>query len=141
MPVDHNVDTDSRLIFAIVNGNITLDELLGHLASLENDPRIEPGYSRLLDRRGVIGQALTDDEEERLAAAAAETGRRLGISRTAIVMPADFGPQSNWIRLASQHFGDDNLRHFNHIRDALKWLKTICRPDTPQTSESAPTSG
>jgi len=116
--IDSQIDTQRRLVFTTVQGDIDLAAALDHTDRLRAHPDFDPAMNQLFDMRAVGQISLTADDLRTIAAA-----NVLGPGvRRAVVAPTDlsFGVarQLEFFLTPAGH----EVQVFRDIDEARQWL-------------------
>lgn len=117
MPVAFTIDTRG-VIRTRCTGNVTLDEVLDHLRTLEEDPWRPGRADVLLD----LSEADSLPESGQIRAVGGELGMRMRFGACAIVTPSDalFGMMRMFEAVAQEHFRAIHV--FRTAAEAEAWL-------------------
>jgi len=121
MPVERRIDPAGRVVILTVTGDIDDRDLLGLADHLEDEPRVDPDFSLLIDLREAHGQKVTSAGVYRLVE---RTLIMSATSRRAVVVDSDlgFGMTRMYEMLRTNRGGAPRV--FRDYDDALRWVTT-----------------
>jgi hypothetical protein len=67
MPYSYFLDTDRRIVFSRIWGQLTDDDVISHAKGLGEDPRFSSGFSQVIDFRAMTEMQLTTHGVRKLA--------------------------------------------------------------------------
>ncbi|HEY5228699.1 MAG TPA: hypothetical protein VIJ19_09165 [Opitutaceae bacterium] len=128
MPATYRIDAEKRRVFTSMDGVLTYREATSLIAKMGADPLFNPAYTELSDLREVTSVEMTMDQIAELAALRvfARTSRRAIVATN----PLYFG----MARMYESHHeasSGGNVRVFSEMAEALLWIDSGARPDTP----------
>ena len=117
MPADYKIDKTRRIVFSVLSGILTNDDIIGHQQRLACDPDFGPGFSQLVDARGVSDMKITRHGIQSITSANLY-GRG---SRRAIVAtdPAIYGMARMFEMMRN---GEEEIEVFGDANRARDWL-------------------
>src|SRR4051812_35320263 len=120
-PVSFRIDANRRLVFIQVRENVPSGEVVGIYARIFRDVRYQPGYSLVVDRRGLKEPPTAETVRavvDFLRQHAAETRA----CRMAIVTDED-APRAAWraAEMLAGHYTSVELRVFDDVEAAEFW--------------------
>jgi hypothetical protein len=119
MPASYRIDLPAGVVYSVLAGHVTNEELLAKHERMSVDPDFRPTMNHVIDTRGVTSVSVT------------ALGVRL-VTMTSIFGPgsrraliaADANPSSGYVRmfqaLRSQSGADTKI--FSTVDDAYRWL-------------------
>jgi hypothetical protein len=121
-PIDYTIHTSSRVVAITSHEDPSIEEWIAVLEAVLADPKFEPGFVFLSDRRAVTAPASTSFIEQ-AAAYLSERPAVFGGSRWAILVdtPGSYG----MARMGQAIVNDQSsleVRIFRDPADALMWL-------------------
>ena len=119
MPASYRIDLRAGVVFTVVEGHVTNEELLDHQQRMSTDPDFRSTMNHVIDTRGVTSVSVT------------ALGVRLVASRSIFapnsrraIIAGDANPFYGYVRmfqtLRSQSGGD--IKIFSTVEDAHCWL-------------------
>jgi hypothetical protein len=119
MSVNHEIDSERRIIFVTVRGEFRDEDLLSIYDRLRAEPKLEPDFGLLIDLRHAAGRSVTMSGVQTLIK------RPLLLSpgaRRAIVVETDLG--FGMSRMYELSRGDlvQTIRVFRDVEKAERWL-------------------
>jgi hypothetical protein len=119
MPAFYKIDGAHKLVLSTASGVFTLADALAHHKQLLKDPDFDPRYSQLVDLTHTSKVELSAEDVRILAE------RRVfwPCSRRAILVGDDllFG-LARMFEMPRENAGDDGIRVFRKLDDALDWI-------------------
>ncbi len=116
MPISYEVDAPSQLMVVTLHGVVTTEDIRAIQSALSSGPAFEPGFSQLLDLRGITRMDLSTSDVRRSADASP-----LKEVRRAFVVEEDF--HFGLVRqFGVFRDGVDEVRVFRDIAKARGWL-------------------
>ena len=119
MPASYHIDLRAGVVFTLVEGHVTNEELLAHQQRMSADPDFRPTMNHVIDARAVTATAVTAFGVRVLATPSIFAA---GSRRAIIAGGADnsSGYLNMFKNLRSQS-GED-IRIFSTVEDAHRWL-------------------
>ena len=119
MPASYRIDLRAGVVYSVLEGHVTNEELLAKHRRMSADPDFRPAMNHVIDTRGVTSVSVTA-LGVRLVASTTIFGPG---SRRALIA-GDANPSSGYVRmfqtLRSQSGAD--IKIFSTIEDAYCWL-------------------
>jgi hypothetical protein len=121
MPVNISVDKDARVVYTIIEGAYSADDILGAFDELFQNPDFEPGMNGITDLRKAHS-FLSHGDIIRVAEYLVKNRDKIGQSKTAVLVANDvsFGTTRMF-----QTYADDSsiqTRLFHDISAARRWI-------------------
>ena len=121
MPTSYRIDVRAGVVFSVLEGHITNEELLAHQQRLAADPNLRPTMNHIIDTRGVTSVSVTA-LGIRLVASRTNLGPE---SRRAIIVDSanpssGYGYVRMFQALRSQSGAD--IKIFSTVEDVHRWL-------------------
>jgi hypothetical protein len=117
MPASYHIDVRAGVVFTVLEGHLTNEDLLDHQRRVSADPNFRPSMTHVIDARGVTRMSVTA-----LGLHLLTTRSNLGPGARRALIEGDVS--SVYIRmfqaLRSQSGGD--TRVFSTVEDAYRWL-------------------
>lgn len=125
MPMFYKIDKERGLILASGSGPLTFAEGLAYQGRMLNDPDFDPSFSQIADFSQFSSFDLTAADVRKLA----ERTLFAADSRRAFIVPNDvsFG-LARMFEMMRAHFGEENIRAFRDLDDALDWVLSKDKP-------------
>ena len=119
MPVSYRIDPRAGVVFTVVEGSVTNEELLAHQRRMSADPKFRPTMNHVIDARAVTATAVTAFGVRVLATPSIFAA---GSRRAIIAGGANHssGYLNMFKNLRSQS-GED-IKFFSTVEDAHRWL-------------------
>jgi len=119
MPASYRIDLRAGVVFTLVEGHVTHEELLAHQQRLAADPNLRPTMNHIIDTRGVTSVSVTA-LGIRLVASRTNLGPE---SRRAIIV-GSANPSFDYLRMfeALRHQSSADIKFFSTVEDAHRWL-------------------
>ena len=119
MPAFYRIDLRAGVVFTLVEGHVTNEELLAHQRRMSADPKFRPTMNHVIDARAVTATAVTAFGVRVLATPSIFAA---GSRRAIIVGSASHssGYLHMFKNLRSQS-GED-IQAFSTVEDAHRWL-------------------
>ena len=119
MPASYRIDLRAGVVFTLVEGHVTNEELLAHQRRMSADPDFRPTMNHVIDARAVTATAVTAFGVRVLATPSIfAAGSRRAI--IAGVANHSSGYLNMFKNLRSQS-GED-IKFFSTVEDAHRWL-------------------
>ena len=119
MPASYRIDLRAGVVYSVLEGHVTNEELLAKHRRMSADPDFRPAMNHVIDTRGVTSVSVTA-LGVRLVASTSIFGPG---SRRALIA-GDANPSSGYVRmfqtLRSQSGAD--IKIFSTVEDAYRWL-------------------
>jgi hypothetical protein len=121
MPIDFRIDSERRIVYVEVAGELTVDEVAGYRRRLQSDPAYSDRYDRLVDARQAA-QLFAPADIRRLADLIRQGDHGSAPSKRAVVL-SDMG-----IVMIMQVFQaytrgiPGEYRIFSSVADAERWI-------------------
>src|SRR5215510_11559945 len=117
MPTSYHIDVRAGVVFSILEGHITNEELLGHQQRLSADPDFRPMMNHVIDTRGITGVSVTA-----LGLHLLTTRSNLGPEARRAIIEGDVS--SSYVRMfqALRRQSGADTRVFSTVEDAHRWL-------------------
>lgn len=121
MPVIYEFDVNGKLVRTRCVGNVTLEEVVGHFATLQQDPNC-PNYLDVLLDLAELTSLPNQNELRTVSQTIGKARPRVVFGSCAIVAPRDavFGMMRMFEVFAQQHFRATHV--FRAVSEAEKWL-------------------
>jgi hypothetical protein len=117
MPTSYRIDVRVGVVFSVLDGHITNEELLDHQQRMSSDPAFRRTMNHVIDTRGITGVSVTA-----LGLHLLTTRSNLGPEARRAIIEGDVS--SSYVRmfqvLRSQSGAD--TRVFSSVEDAHRWL-------------------
>jgi hypothetical protein len=119
MPASHHIDVRAGVVFTVLEGHITNEELLEHQQRLSADPNFRPAMNHVIDARSVTDVSVTALGLRLLTAR-----NNLGPGARRAIIEGDTISSYGYLRmfetLRSQSGSDTKI--FSTVEDARRWL-------------------
>jgi hypothetical protein len=117
MPTSYRIDVRAGVVYSVLEGHVTNEELLDHQQRLGADPDFRPTMNHVIDTRGVTDVTLTA-----LGLRVLTTRSNLGPGSRRAIIAGDVGASyvSMFQTLRRQSGAD--VRIFSTMEDAHRWL-------------------
>ena len=119
MPASYHIDVRAGVVFTVLEGHITNEEILDHQHRLSADPNFRPTMNHVIDARGVTDVSVTA-----LGLRLLTTRSNLGPGSRRAIIEGDAIPPYGYLRmfetLRSQSGAD--IKIFSTVEDAHRWL-------------------
>ena len=122
MPIKYEILTDKKLVYAVAEGRVTIDELLDHIRELAADPRYEPPMKKLVDYRNAPVVALSVAESDHFTEAKKAVAHRFTGEVCAIVVKHDIDFGMSRLHGAKAESARIDTNVFRRFEEALSWL-------------------
>ena len=116
MPITYRIDQSARVIFITGNGVVTEEELIANQEALLQDPDCDPAFGRLSDLTGATDFRVS-------AAGMLQAYLNVGVRRAVVASDQPAGTGLAQLIQTARDFGDENLKVFNDLEDARRWLE------------------
>ncbi len=121
MPLSYVVYREHCLVVITASGRVTWKEIRERQEQIKIDPDFNPEFNEIVDLRAVTGFDMTSEHARVLA-------RRMLFSFTSkrafvAANPAVFGVARAWEVFTEYSDNPSQVRLFNDLPSALKWLK------------------
>src|SRR5262245_27841994 len=117
MPTSYRIDARAGVVFSVLEGHITNEELLDHQQRLSADPDFRPTMNHIIDTRGITDLSVTA-----LGLHLLTTRSNMGPQARRAIIEGDVS--SSYVRmfqaLRSQNGAD--TRVFSTVEEAHRWL-------------------
>jgi len=126
MPIEHHIDHGRRIVFAVVHGVMTDQDVFEYQRGVWSDPAVA-GFDEIVDMSDVTEIRMPSSQRVRdLAAVSARMDPPGTSARLAIVAPADFAyglarMYASYRGLQEQ--GSKQVAVFRAMAEAMAWLK------------------
>ena len=117
MPTSYRIDVRAGVVFSVLEGHITNEELLEHQQRMSADPDFKPTMNHLIDTRGITEVSITA-----LGLHLLTTRSNLGPGSRRAIIAGDVG--ASYVRLFQtlrRQSGAD-VKIFSTVEDAHRWL-------------------
>jgi hypothetical protein len=131
MEITRHIDTDKRIMYATVTGEITLDDVRADIERLVTQPVYPPGIPGLIDMRNATSQ-LRADEIQRLAYMVKSHGDVVGRTRRALLVSNDLLYGMYRMFAAYVADGPTEYRVFRDEDEARRWIEEASEPAEKQ---------
>lgn len=129
MPADFFINPEQRMVYSKATGLFGHADALGHMTRLLRHPDFRPEFNQLLDARDIAKVALTADEVRDLAARTVFSAH----SKRAFVTKSDHDfALSRMFGSYREIRGEDGIRCFRTMPEALAWLGIAAEPEPGQ---------
>jgi len=115
MPASYRIDLRAGVVFTLVEGHVTNEELLAHQQRMSADPDFRPTMNQVIDARGVTETSVTAFGVRLVATPSIFAP---GSRRAIIEGVASYARMFQTLRSQS---GED-IRIFSTVEDAHRWL-------------------
>jgi hypothetical protein len=119
MPASYHIDVQAGVVFTMLEGHVTNEDLLDHQHRLSADPKFRPTMHHLIDARGVTAVSVTA-----LGLRLLTTRSNLGPGSRRALIEGDaisaYGPLRMFETLRSESGAD--IKIFSTVEDARRWL-------------------
>src|SRR5262245_55368273 len=118
MPTSYRIDVHAGVVFSVLEGHITNEELLDHQQRMSGDPDFRPTMNHVIDTRGITRVSVTALGLHLLTARS-----NLGPAARRAIIESDVS--SSYVRMFQvlrRQSGADT-RVFSTIEDAHRWLE------------------
>ncbi len=121
MPISYTIDSDQGVVYALVEGTFTLEEMLSTIGKVVQDPKFRKGFAVLSDHRSIVSPATTNQVQSLVRHA--RQFEILAGTKWAIVTTNDlsFGMMRMFSALAETI--PMRIEVFRDYDEALAWLK------------------
>jgi hypothetical protein len=124
MPIHYTLDPIRKLVTTVVEGEITVEEVLQHLAKVGSDPGRGEGWGSLVDNRGAENTIDVEGQRRILAAMQSAKGRASS-GRVALLTAHDvqYGMGRVFAALLDAHAipAEIQMRVFRDEEEARAW--------------------
>lgn len=119
MAADYKIEKSRRLVLSIASGELTPEDILGHMNRLTQDPDFDPTFFQLADFRAVSNMTLLPEDIRRFAERTVFSAH----SRRAFLVKdeAHFG-LARMFEIHRDLKGESGIRVFRSLEDALEWI-------------------
>jgi hypothetical protein len=126
MPLSYVVYREHRLVLITGSGRVTWDEIKERQDQIKSDPDFNSEFNEIVDLRAVTGLDMTNEHAQVLARRMlfSFTSRRAFVAAN----PAVFGVARTWEIFTEISDNPSQIRLFNDLHSALKWLKLDSLP-------------
>ena len=132
MPLDYSIDTQRGLVLSKATGLFGVAEAMDHIKRLFADPDFRPTHNQLIDFRQITALDLSTDQIRELASASIFGPD----SKRAFVVSTDLQFGLGRVFSAYRHIeGEEGIRVFREMKDALQWLSLPSEPDSNVLTE------
>jgi hypothetical protein len=126
MPLSYAVYREHCLVIITGSGRVTWDEIKERQDQIKSDPDFNPEFNEIVDLRAVTALDMSSEHAQVLA-------RRMLFSfasKRAFVAadPVVFGVARTWENFTHISDNPSQIRLFNDLPSALKWLKLDSLP-------------
>jgi hypothetical protein len=123
MPITYQIDAERRLIRTVAAGDVTLEEVLGHLRDVEADPGLPADANGLADLRECTS-LLTTEQVVSIEPALRRLGGKMRLGACALVASRDalYGMLRMFEMLSESQFAA--IRVFRRLDEAEAWLRS-----------------
>jgi hypothetical protein len=119
MPASYDIDVRAGVVFTVLEGHVTNEELLDLQRRLSADPNFRPTLNHVIDARSVTHVSVTA-----LGLRLITTRSNLGLGSRRALIAGDAISSYGYLRmfetLRSQSGGD--IKIFSTVEDARRWL-------------------
>jgi hypothetical protein len=122
MSVEFRIDLEDRIVYGVIKGNVTVEEILAGLEKTVTSDEYEPGLDGITDLREMRWESNQGDLR-RLVHFLIEYGKEIGRSRSAVVVSGDrtFG-MSRMFEVFSEQ-SPIKVRVFRDFGAAKRWIE------------------
>jgi hypothetical protein len=121
MPISYKIDPVAKLVHTLVDGRVSLEDMLAHAHLLKSDPAFRPEYANLIDLSRFTGTDLHQDAMK--AFARGLQGEIFApTSKRAVVAPTDSAFDLSR-KFQSMRPDSENFQVFHTRDEALHWLQ------------------
>jgi hypothetical protein len=119
MPASYRIDSHAGVVFTVLEGRVTNEELMDHQRRLSADPDFRPTMNRVIDFRDITDPAVTAFGVRTVA-----TRHNFAPGSRCAIIAGDAAAYDAYVRmfqtLRSQR-GED-IKIFSTVEDAHRWL-------------------
>jgi hypothetical protein len=121
MPASYRIDLRAGVVFTVLEGHVTNEELLGHRQRMAADPDFRPTMNHVIETRGVTEVAVTALGIRLVASPSIfAPGSRRAITADDANPSYGYGYVDMFQTLRSQSGEDISI--FSTVEDAHRWL-------------------
>ena len=120
MPVISQVDSSLGVVFSMMQGVVTQEDIWSQIDRLNTDPAFQPSFNHLVDMRGATRFDVSEEGMRTVSSHSVFNEK----SRRAIVAERDemFGVARMYQLLRETHKKPDQVRVFRTMEEARRWL-------------------
>lgn len=122
MPISVRIDIKQGVVFRVIKGSVTVDEIIESFSSVLKDDNYRPGMKTLTDMREVVHSA-TPEDVKRIAGFILEQMSTIGSLKAAVVVSTDVSFGMTQILRALVDRGSTDIRVFRDMEEAMSWLQ------------------
>ena len=119
MPASYRIDLRAGVVYSVLEGHVTNEELLAKHQRMSADPDFRPTMNHVIDTRGITSVSVTA-----LGVRLLTTTSSFGPGSRRALIASDANPSSGYVRmfqaLRSQSGAD--IKIFSTVEDAHRWL-------------------
>jgi hypothetical protein len=120
MPASYRIDLRAGVVYSVLEGHVTNEELLAQQQRISADPDFRPTMDHVIDTRNGPSVSITA-LGSRLIASRTNLGPE---SRRALIVGAANNPSYDYLRMfeALRHQSGADIKFFSTVEDAHRWL-------------------
>ncbi len=122
MPIEYDIIENKKLVLTIGSGEVTGDDVLGHLDQLAVDQRYAAPMKKLVDYRFIEGINISPEEAREIARKKLSLRAVFHEETCAFVSPGDVTYGISRVHQALVDSSDVNTGVFRRIEEAWQWL-------------------
>jgi hypothetical protein len=119
MPASYRIDLRSGVVYSVLAGHVTNEELLAKHERMSADPDFRPTMNHVIDTRGVTSVSVTA-----LGIRLVTTTSIFGPGSRRALIASDANPSSGYVRMfqALRSLSGADIKIFSTVEDAHRWL-------------------
>ncbi len=121
MPISVQIDKKQGVVFRVIEGSITTEELIESFTAVLESDDYHPGMKTLTDMRDVIHSA-TPQDVRRIAGFILDQMSTIEALKAAIVVSSDVSFGMTQMLKALVDRGSTDIRVFRELEEATLWL-------------------
>jgi len=121
MPIECRIDADEGIVFTTLSGEVGASDIIAAMEELLRRPGYRTGMIGLADLRSYTWRTEASDIR-RIAQFMIANGRKIGRSRTAIVVSDDYSYGMSRMYEAFASASPIKVRIFRDMDEAVTWL-------------------
>ena len=121
MPISIQIDKKQGIVYRVIKGTVTVDEIVESFISVLESDDYHPGMKTLTDMREVI-HFVTPQDVRHIAGFILEQMSTIGALKAAIVVSSDVSFGMTRMLKAHVDSGSTDIRVFREMEEATLWL-------------------
>jgi hypothetical protein len=123
MPASHRIDLRAGVVFSVIAGHVTNEELLELQRRISVDPDFRPTMHHIIDTRGVTDVSVTA-----LGVRLITTRNSFGPGSRRAIIEGETIPSYGYLRMFQtlRNESGEDTRVFSSVEDARRWLGLDC---------------